>query len=179
MNEGRISGRYSRALFLIAKEKGVIDSIRNDMKLILELSALEDVREMLSSPVIENRMKRDALSSILSGKVHELTMNLVMLTVENNRESFLQGIARAYIELADRHNGITKVTLTTAVSAGGEVTRAVSELIEKGYKTKVDLNEVVDESITGGFMLKVEDTLIDGSVRTQLKKIEKELKERV
>ena len=177
MNEGRISGRYSNALFLHAKEKGLIDEVKGDMKFLLELSAHSEVKELLASPVIENSLKKKALEALIEGRVSALTMNLVMLTVDNNRESFLPGIARGYIALADKHKGITKVTLITAAGTGEKVKKAVSDLVSSGYKTEVDLEEIVDPSITGGFKLKIGDTLIDGSVKSQLRKIEKELKE--
>jgi F-type H+-transporting ATPase subunit delta len=177
MNEGKISVRYSKALFLIAREKGLVEKVREDMLYILELTSLEDVKDLLISPVIENSVKKSALNALLKGKIEDLSMDMVNLTVNNNREMFLQGIARAYINVADKFNGITKATLTTAKDISDKVKRDIVSLIEKGLNTSVDLAEIIDPGITGGFMLKVEDTFIDGSVKSQLRKIRKQLKE--
>ncbi len=177
MNEGIISVRYAKALFLSAKEKGKIEELKNDMLFILELNSFKEVQDMLSSPIIENPVKRSALLALLNGRVSDLCVNLVNLCVNNNREIFLPSIARSYIKSADKHNGITLATLTTASEISVSVTNSIRDLIENSLSTKVEMDEVLDSDITGGFMLKVEDTFIDGSVKTQLRKIRKELKE--
>ncbi len=177
MNEGKISVRYSKALFLTAKEKGSVEQVRDDMLYLLKLTSLEEVKDLLVSPVIQNAVKRSALAALLKDNIGELSMNMVQLTVNNNREVFLPGIARSYIDEADKFNGITKATLTTAYDIGDTLKTNIISLIEKGLGTRVDMEEIVDPEITGGFMLKVEDTFIDGSVKSQLRKIRKELKE--
>lgn len=177
MNEGKISVRYSKALFLTAKEKGIVEQVRDDMLYLLKLTSLEEVKDLLVSPVIENAVKRSALAALLKDNIGELSMNMVQLTVNNNREVFLPGIARSYIDEADKFNGVTKATLTTAYDISETLKRNIISLIENGLSTKVDMEEIVDPEITGGFMLKVEDTFIDGSVKSQLRKIRKELKE--
>lgn len=177
MNEGKISNRYSKALFLSAKDKGIVNQVRQDMDYLLELFSLKDVKGLLDSPVIQNPVKRKTLKALLENNIGELSLNLVTLTVDNNRETFLPGIARSFIDLADEYNGITKTTLTTASEISESVKKDIRDLVEKGMNTTVVMKEIIDPDITGGFMLKVEDTFIDGSVKTQLRKIEKELKE--
>lgn len=73
------------------------------------------------------------------------------------------------------HNGITESVLTTAVKIDPEIKNQVSGLIKKIFKTKVDLKENIDDSIIGGFILKVEDNYIDASIRNKLRKIRAEL----
>lgn len=177
MNEGKISQRYSKALFLSAKEKGIVDQIREDMVYLLELTGIGEVRDLLQSPVIENAVKTSAMTALLKGKVGELSMSMVNLTIYNNREMFLPGIARSFIDAADKFNGITKARLTTAADISESVKKDIVDLIEKGFDTRVQMEEVIDSGITGGFMLKVEDTFIDGSVKSQLRRINKVLKE--
>lgn len=179
MNEGIISVRYARALFQSAKEKSVIDTVKKDMDYILGLSSIPDVRDMLESPVIKNKVKKSALSALLREKVSSLSLNLVLLCVGNNREMYLPSIARSYIEAANRHNGITRAKLTTAVPPGEELRARIRELIEKSFSTSVDMEELVDPDLTGGFMLLVEDKFIDGSVKSKLRKIKKELKKEI
>jgi len=177
MNESKISVRYSKALFELAKERGVVKKVRDDMKFILELSGHSEVKDMFASPVIGNSVKRSALMALVKGKVHDITISLILLSVDNNRESFLPGIARCYIDRADKHNGITKASLTTATQVSDPVLRRVSKLIEERFNTKVEFEEKEDTGIGGGFILKVEDSYIDASIRTQLRRIKKELTE--
>ncbi len=177
MNESKISVRYSKALFLSARERGIVNKVREDMVLLLEISLIEEVRDLITSPVIQNSIKRDALKEIFKNSVEDITLNLILLTVANNRESFLPGIARSLIDRADKFNGVTKATLTTAVAISDTVKQRIISLIEKSLNTTVDLAEKQDPGITGGFMLKVEDTFVDGSVKSQLRKIKKQITE--
>ncbi|MEZ5000237.1 MAG: ATP synthase F1 subunit delta [Bacteroidales bacterium] len=175
MNDSKISVRYAKALFLSAVEKGVVDEVRSDMEYILLLTQNQDVRDLIDSPVVSNPVKRKALTALIKGNVNELTLNLAMLAINNNRESHLAGISRAYIDNADRHNGITKAKLTTVMPLGKEITDSVKKMLEESTGTKIILQQESDPDITGGFLLRVEDLFIDGSVRTQLRKIKKEL----
>lgn len=175
MNESKISVRYARALFLSAEEHGIVDRVRDDMEYLLKLSSLEDIKELLDSPVIDNNIKRETLRLLIKGKVHELTYNLVQLTITNNRDSYLPGISRCFIDLADKFNGITKAKLTAAVEVDSTILERIKDIIEEYTGTKVLFEQETDPEIGGGFLLRVEDKFIDGSVRTQLRNIKKEL----
>jgi F-type H+-transporting ATPase subunit delta len=177
MNESKISVRYAKALFLSARDKGLVERVREDMKYLLELSSYPDVRELLESPIIKKSIKRDALSALTNKRVDKLTTNLILLAVDNGRESSLAGISRSYIDEADRFNGITKASLTSASDMAAETVERIRTIIEKSTGTKVEMSQNIDSDITGGFLLKVEDQFIDGSVRTQLRKIKKEITE--
>ena len=98
-----------------------------------------------------------------------------MLTIANNRELYLAGISRCYIDMADKYNGITRARLTTVAKVNDATLERIKSLVRDSSGTTVMLEQVTDPDITGGFILKVEDNFIDGSVRTQLRKIEKEL----
>ncbi len=74
-----------------------------------------------------------------------------------------------------KYNDITESVLTTAVKVDPDIKKQISDLIANLFKTKVDLKENIDDSIIGGFILKVEDNYIDASVRNKLRKIRNEL----
>ena len=175
MNESRISVRYARALFQSALDRKILYTINHDMILIRELCSMPEVRELLSNPVIPPSRKSLIFHELIGRDVDGLTMSLIDLVVRNGRERYLPAIARVFIHNTREHNGITESILTTATTVNPEIRRQVSELIEKLFSTKVDLRENIDESIIGGFVLKIEDKYIDASVRNKLRKIKKEL----
>lgn len=177
MNESKISVRYAKALFLLAVEKNLIDEVREDMEYILELTSLADVKEMLKNPVISRKVKHKALENLTRDKLNDISFNFLKLVIENNREIFLPGMARCYMEQADRHRGVTRAKLTTAFPAGAETIEKIRTLLEKESEGEVFLSLETDPSLTGGFLLRIGDRFIDGSVRTQLSKIKKELTE--
>jgi len=176
MNDSKIPVRYSRALFQLAVEKKVLDKVFSDMELISEICRLHEVQELLFSPIMVPSKKREVLVKIFGGQINDLTTNLIVLAVKNGRESYLPAIARAFIRETKEYKGITETILTTAVEVDKKVKEKVRQLIAEIFKTNVDMKEVIDPEIIGGFVLKVEDKYIDASVRSKLRKIEKELK---
>ncbi len=175
MNESRISVRYAKALFLSALEKDILDRVNQDMIQVKEISSLPDVKTILANPVIRPSRKTTILHGLFEKDLHQLSMGLIDLTVKNGRERYIPSIARVFIHETKNYKGITESALTTAVKVNPEIKKQVSALIEKLFSTKVDLKENIDDSIIGGFILRVDDNYIDASVRTKLRKIRAEL----
>jgi F-type H+-transporting ATPase subunit delta len=113
---------------------------------------------------------------VLDGKVEKLTLSFIELVVKNGRESFIPSLARVFMHDTLKHKGITESVLTTAVGVDRKIKNQISELISKVFGLKVELKEIIDKDIIGGFILKVDDNYIDASIRKNLRKIEKELK---
>ncbi|MGD0340574.1 MAG: ATP synthase F1 subunit delta [Bacteroidales bacterium] len=176
MNDSKISVRYSRALFESALEKKILDKIYNDMVFISGICDIPEMKEFLNSPIIVPSKKIDIFHKIAEKNVEKITLSFIDLVVRNERESFLPAMARAFKLETKKYKGITESILTTAVKVDPGIRKQVITLIEEIFKTKVELAEVVDKSIMGGFVLRIEDNYIDASVRSKLHKIEKQLK---
>lgn len=175
MNDGKISVRYSKALFQTAEEKNIVDNVMADMSFILEMSKAAETREFLENPVIPPSQKAAIFNKLLKGRVNDITIAMVELLVKNGRESFLPAIARAFIRETRIQRGITEAVLTTAVPVDARVKEQIIQLVAGTFKTKVELREVVDPDIIGGFILRVDDNYIDASIKSKLRKVKKEL----
>lgn len=175
MNDSTISVRYSRALFQSALEKKIIDKVNEDMILVSEVCKMPETKEFLFSPIIPPSKKSAIFHKMLEGNLEEATLSLIDLVVKNGRESFLPAIARAFIHETMKHRGITHTLLTTAVKVDKDIRQQVTDLIEEVLSTKVELEEIIDPDIIGGFILRVDDNYIDGSIKNKLRKIKKEL----
>lgn len=176
MNDSKISVRYSRALFQSALEKKLLDEVNADMLFIMEICKLPETKEFLHSPIIPPSKKTSIFHNILGENVQNITLSLIDLVVKNGRETYIPAIARVFIHETMKHKGITKSVLTTAVKVDDKVKKQISDMISKIFKTTVELEEIVDPEIIGGFVLRVDDSLIDASIKNKLRKIKKELK---
>jgi F-type H+-transporting ATPase subunit delta len=175
MNDSIISVRYSRALFQSALGKNILDKVNHDMLLISEICKAPEAVEFLRSPVIVPSKKSEIFHKMLGSNVEVITLSLIDLLVKNGRESYLPSIARVFMHETLRQKGITKSVLTTALRVDDKVRKQIIELVSGVFKTKVELEEVVDSGIIGGFILRVDDNYIDASVRNKLNKVRKEL----
>jgi F-type H+-transporting ATPase subunit delta len=176
MNHSKIPVRYAKALISEAEEQGILDPVRHDMENILSiLKNVPDLSQMLASPIISRSKKLEVLTSIFEGKVHPLTISFFKLTVENNREEHLAGMARMYISFYKQAKGIKLATLRTAVPVNKETRDKLADMIRKIFKAEIELTEETDEDLIGGFILQVEDQQLDASVSGQLNKIKRKL----
>jgi len=176
MNDGKISVRYARALFQSALDKKMLDKVYRDMVLISEVCTIPEFKEVLESPIIVPSIKNRIINNTFGKNIEQITSSFLGLIVRNGRENYLPGITREFIRSTKEHKGITESVLTTAVKINDDLKQQISDIITGIFKTKVELSEVIDKNIIGGFILKVEDNYIDASVRYKLRKIEKELK---
>lgn len=176
MNDGKISVRYSHALFESALERKMLDKIYQDMIFISGICTISELKEFLESPIIVPSKKIEILHKVIGGNLEKLTLSFIDMIVKKGRENFLPSIARVFIHETKEHNGITESVLTTAIKVDAKIKQQIVDLISGIFKTKVELKEIIDKDIIGGFVLRVEDNFIDASVKNKLRKIEKELK---
>jgi F-type H+-transporting ATPase subunit delta len=175
MNDSKISVRYSRALFQLAIEKDILDKVSADMVFISEICKMDEVKEVLESPIIIPSKKTKIFHGILEKNVEKITLALVDLLIKNGRENYLAAVAQVFIDESLKYKGITETYLTTAIQVNDKSRKEIIEMISSVFKTKVQLRETIDKDIIGGFVLKVNDNFIDASVRNKLRKIRKEL----
>src|SRR5664279_1928826 len=171
MNDSKISVRYSRALFQLALDRKNLDNVNQDMIFISEICKLDETREFLQSPVIPPSKKTEIFHKMFDANVEEITLSLIDLIVKNGRESFIPSIARNFIYETKKYKGITDSILTTAVKVDDKVRKQITDLISNIFKTKVDLKENINPEIIGGFILQVDDSYIDASIKNKLRKI--------
>ena len=178
MDLSAINVRYAKAFFLTAKDKKLLDVFKTDIQLIYEVcNSSTDFILLLESPVVKISKKEKLITEIFKGKVHEITLNFLVLVVRNKREVHIPGICRNFLELSRKDQNIKSAQLITAIDVESEIMDKISLLLEKQLKNKIELTSKVDENIIGGIVLRLEDKQYDASVATQLKKIKQNLLE--
>ena len=174
MNSARIAVRYARALFDLALDINVVDGVYSDMKTICRLCVMDEVKEVIGNPVIPLQKRKEAVIALAGDGTEKLTRNFIALLFDNVRGEYLAAAARNYIDLTRRHRGIKQVTVTTAVPVDDATRKEMAGLIAGEKAGTIEFSEHIDESIIGGFILRVDDSYIDASVRNRLNRFRKE-----
>lgn len=176
MNESAITVRYSKAIYSLAREKEIINSLKNDMELISNVCKNStDFILLLETPVVKASEKSRLISKIFKNKIHPLTLDFLQLIVKNNRETFIPSISRDTLDFIRHEKNIKSAVLTTAIQIDKSVIEEVEKLLEKELDGKVELTEKVNPDIIGGLILRIDDKQMDASVSTQLKKVKQQL----
>lgn len=178
MKEIQLAHRYALALFSVAREHNLTDAVANDFiqlrKVILEN---RDFRTMLASPVIPSHKKTAVMKALFAPHMHELSIRFMTLLANNGRERYLETVAEQVGVLYHEFMGIVSVQVTTA-NALSPVNRAqlVAQL-KQLLGERLELREVVDPSIMGGFVLDWNDQRYDASLLREVKGLRKEFQE--
>jgi F-type H+-transporting ATPase subunit delta len=166
---------YAEALFEVAKGKGKLDVIREQLGQVAD--ALESDRELavfFFSPSLSSAEKRDGIERAISGAEPEL-INFLELLVEKHRMPVIFRIRRRFDEMWAEENKQLDVTLTSAVELDPEIVEHVRGEIERQTDRKVQLRTRVDENVLGGLVLQVGNMVLDASIRNRLERLRKEV----
>lgn len=175
MNESKISTRYSKAFIEFAAEKNLLEAAVEDIRFILDICKMKDVMSMLESPVIQNSDKQKIIHLIIKDKINQITFSFIDLVLKNNRGPYLKWICIRFIDRYKERKGIKSAFLKTVKEISNSQKQKLIKTVEHIYKSKIELEELIDENILGGFILTVEDQQFDASIVSKLKKIKQEL----
>lgn len=170
----RAAIRYAKAILDIAQTSGKADAVNNDMKSIVNaVSESRDLKDFLNSPIIKIDVKKSALSEIFSNVQNE-TNSLFHLLFENKRFEILEAIAIQYNRLFDESNGIEVAKVTTAFPITPELETKVLAKIAEFSNKKITIQNLVDPTIIGGFILRFGDQQYNASVASKLNELKRE-----
>jgi len=170
----RASIRYAKAILGLAKDENLAEAVNEDMSLIANTVAKSsELSQVLKSNVVKSEQKKNALHKIFPN-INTLSTGLFDVLITNKRIGILGEVAERYNVLYDVLNEKEKATVTTAIPMTSEleikVLAKVKELTNKG----VELENIVDENILGGFILRIGDKQYNASIANQLNKLKRE-----
>lgn len=128
---------------------------------------------MLSNPVISGSAKKDVLKEVFKGS-HAISEGLMNMLVENKRVSLLNEVALKYIILNESLKGKDVAYVTTAVPMTADLEKQLLKQVASITGKEVTLENKIDESIIGGFILRVGDLQYDASVSNKLNNLKRE-----
>ena len=176
----RAAKRYAKAVLLKASDTNTAQVVFEDMQSIsATISNSNELKEILVSPVFNDEDKKEALHKIFT-KQTDNTKSLISTLVTNKRASMLGDVATSYIELYKESQGIKVARVTTAVALSSELKEKVLVKVkELTGSDKVTLESTIDESIIGGFILRIGDLQYNASIANSLAKIKREFSKSV
>ncbi len=173
----RVSGKwYGQAIFELALKSKELEGCQEGLDQLTELTQDESLMAWLENPKLPFEAKERLLKERL-GEVHPFVLNLALLLVSKDSLRLVSEIGRQYRFLLDAHRGIEHAVLTSAIPLDEKDWEILSKRIAEILGRKVTFDLHVDPSLIGGFVARIGDTLIDGSVRQNLDSLGKNLLE--
>ncbi len=179
MSVSALSRRYAKALVEIGVEQQAVESFGDELAQVKDILSQEVLlRQLLDSPTLALEKKQAMLADL--SNVLELTEgmdNFLGLLLSKGRLCYLEQIESNYRSLADELSGVMSAKITSASELDDEQKQAIATLLEKQTGKQVVVSVEVDAELIGGLQAEIGGRLFDGSVKTQLKRIEESLTE--
>lgn len=172
MRETRIAKPYAQALYSAATEQDILDRIVADVNQVLQLTQdSEDFDQFLTNPILSPQFKSEMFQQLLSETVHPLTLNFLLLLALKQRERSLVAILQMFLEIVDLQAGRVVAEVTSAVPLTDAQKTTLSQQLSdySGADVRLELNE--DAAIQGGIIVRLGDTVFDGSITSQLQRM--------
>jgi F-type H+-transporting ATPase subunit delta len=167
---------YAESLFQIARAEGIVDRVEEELTHLKKtLDSNSELREFLNNPGVSSAGKKDALSQIFGKTISPATVHWINMIVDQDRQRRLPVMLEAFFTLAQDAREKVTAEVITSVPLSEDLAKRLEAELSKVTRKRVFLKPMVDESILGGVIVRVENKVIDGSVRHRLEEIKKEM----
>lgn len=168
---------YGNALFELALEENKIDSLFEEVQILIDL--LQDNDEMiklLDHPRIDKLEKKEIIEKTFGGRVSGDLTGLMVMVVEKGHFSKIIDIFKCFIRCVKKEKNIGVAQVTSAVDLSDSQKADIEKrLLETTSYQTMEITYLVDKSIIGGLVIRIEDRVVDSSIRTKIETLSKQL----
>ncbi len=174
MSEFKVASRYAKSLIDLAQEQGNLESVKQDMEqFVTVLRSNKELQAVLKNPIIKQDKKAHILDALFEKKINPSITAFFHIMVRKGRAGILYATAQEFIREYDEVKGIVHAYVISAAALSPENLDTLRKLLATELNAQVVLQNQVDPSLIGGFVVKVGDRQIDASIAGKLKKLER------
>jgi len=172
----RVAKRYAAALFGVARRDGILDAVEQDMTLVSRfLAEVPYLRAVLIQPLVSVARKNIVVDEAFGDRVTASSLNFIKLLIRKRREGLINECIREFRALLAEHTNTVDAEAWSAIPMTLEQQEELSISLHKLTGKKVRLVSEVDKALVGGVVVRIGDTVMDGSVRGKLERLERQL----
>lgn len=179
MADETVARRYAAAYFNQEKRAGSLDAASADLNAIeARLVATPRLAQVAGHPLIDEKRKKEALQLALTGAVRASTLSFLHLLIDRRRISLIGEIKSEFDQMLRRERNVASAVAVSAVALTPAQTSALEKALERRTGKDIELTTEVDPSLMGGLLIRMGDTVIDGTVKGKLERLREQLLER-
>jgi F-type H+-transporting ATPase subunit delta len=167
---------YAEAVIAIGRETGTLGEIHDEL---MGLSRLyrenRDFRAFFTAPGIDKDEKFRILSLALTDQVGRTVLGLLSVMIRKGRELLLDNVADQFVKFKDIAEGRVHIHVDTARPLADDQKNVIREIVEQRSGLTGELHERVVPELIGGTIVRVNDYVIDGSLRRRLRALKQSL----
>lgn len=168
---------YSKALVEMVRDNVIsFEDLSKDLATVSEiLETSQDLRLTLENPTVSEAVKSQIVEEVFKNEVHPQVVNFLMVLIDKNRFSEFPQIKADYEIKLDDVNKIQSVEITSAVELSDEYRERILQKLSEKLQKNIRPNWKVDENIIAGLIYRINDNVIDTSIKSKLDKLNKNL----
>ena len=167
--------RYAKAVFQLAVERDELEVWLEDLTQLADSVTDEEFIRVLSAPRVPSSQKEGVIREALGSMVSPLALNLMFLLTSRGATHSLPEIADRYQEMLDAHRGVERAEVVSAVPLSDAQRDGVADMLARTSGREIRLTARVDPEILGGMVIRVGDRVMDGSARTRLESMRRDM----
>ena len=172
MAENTTSARpYARAVYSHATETSTVADWGDALALMAAVTADASMQELLDKPQLSKEQKGDMVLKVLSDRINQQQQNLIRLMAENGRLRALPEVAEQFEAFRAEAEGKVEAQVISAFPLTPEQEQAITATLKSKLGRDVAITTSTDASLIGGVVIKAGDTIIDGSMKSQLESL--------
>lgn len=169
MRQSTLARRYAGALFEQARTANAVDRIESDLGMVTySVQSMPRLQETLTHPLIPADRKKAIIAQVFEKSIDSITLNFLYLLIDKRREDIIADTEQEYVVLANDFRGVVPAMATSAVPLTADEKTSLQAKLEVFTGRKVELHIDEDPELIGGLVVRIGDTVIDGSVRGYL-----------
>ena len=171
-----VASRYAQAIFETAKTEGQIEEVGEQFALIGRLLRDHpDLRQLMRNPDVDPEDKVGVLDRTLKGSWSALVRAAIEMAVAMGRASSLPEITETFQDFVDEDQGRLRVVVRSAYPLPEAVLHRMRAMLEQRERKRIEMTSEVDRELLGGFQVRLDHRLIDGSIQRQLVELRQQL----
>jgi F-type H+-transporting ATPase subunit delta len=171
----KIAKRYARAIFDIASDDQSYDDWLIKLKLISDTRADVNFANVLNSTKLSFFKKMNLIDDVFSNKLNKLQLNFLKLLTKNQSFFIIHDIYKQFLGLVEKRNNLIRVTVTSPYKISDDLKNQILNLVNDISGADSIIEEKIDSELIGGVVIRLGDTVIDGSIKNKVKQLRREL----
>lgn len=171
MKDEVILQKYTRALFEVAEEQGLLKKVESDLARIDQtFKNLPQLVKFITSPQVEWKQKIEITKTLVKG-LSQYIVNFVQLVMEKERQFILPKVPGEFHRILELREKRAKAVLTTAVPIDEDVKKLLRKKLSGLFEGKISFEDRIDPEVIGGLKVQVGYTVIDGTIKRKLEEL--------
>ncbi|MBO6115073.1 MAG: F0F1 ATP synthase subunit delta [Lachnospiraceae bacterium] len=173
----QVDTTYGNALFELGCEENRLDELFEEVNAFIGIiDDNEELIKLLNHPQVNKEDKKKIVEDTFTGRISDDLLGLLVTVVDKGHIINIKDILKHFIKLVKEKKNIGEASVISAIALSDEQKSNIEKrLLETTSYNEIETTYAVDKSLIGGLVIRIEDRVVDSSIKTKLDKLSKTL----